>query len=150
MAHAGKVLVKAIANRLGYCCEREDILPQGQCGFRPQRSTIDKIFVVRGLHRLARKKDIPLDMCFVDLAEAYDSVDRTLLWTVLARFGVPRKMLAVIRHFHDEMRARIRTDDGECSDWFSVGQGLRQGCVLAALLFNTFFTAVLRVAVERV
>ena len=51
-------------------------------------------------------------MCFVNLVKAYDSVGRTLLWTVLARFGVPPKLLAVIRQFHDGMRARIRTDDG--------------------------------------
>ena len=88
-------------------------------------------------------------MCFVDLTKSYDSADWTLLWTVFARFGVPPKMLAVIRHFHDGMRARIRTDDGECSEWFGVGQGLRQRCVLAHLLFNIFFTAVLRAAVER-
>ena len=58
-------------------------------------------------------------------------------------------MLVVVRRFHDGMRARIRTDDSECSEWFGVGQGLRQGCVPAPLLFNIFFTAVLRVAVER-
>ena len=41
-------------------------------------------------------------------------------------------------------------DDSEYSDWLGVGQGLRQGYVLAPLLFNMFFTAVLRgVAVER-
>ena len=87
-------------------------------------------------------------MCFVDLTKAYDSVARTLLWTVLARFGVP-PMLSVIRHFHDGMRVRIRTDDVECSEWFGVGQGLRQGCVLPPLLFNIFFAAILRVVVER-
>ena len=107
------------------------------------------ILVVRRFHQLTQKKNTPLYMCFVDLTKAYDSVDRTLLRTVFARFGVPPKMLAVIRHFHDGMRARIRTDDGKCSEWFGVGQGLRQGCVLAPLLFNIFFTAVLRVAVER-
>ena len=149
VAHAGKVLLKIIANRLSTYCEREDILPEEQCGFRPQRPTIDMIFVVRRLHQLARKKSTPLYVFFGDLTEAYDSVDRTLLWAVLARFGAPPKMLAVIRHVHDGMRARIRTDGGERSDWFGVEQGLRQGCVLAPLLFNIFFAAVLRVAVEQ-
>ena len=121
---------------------------------RPQGWTIDMIFVVRRVHQLARKQSTSLYVCFVDLTKAYHSVDRTLLWTVLARFGVPLKMLAVIRQFHDGRRARIRTDDGECSDWFGVDQGLRQGCVLAPLLFNKccstfFFVAVLRVSVER-
>ena len=55
-------------------------------------------------------------------------------------------MLAVIRQFHDGMQACVRLDDGECSDKFDMGQGLRQGCVLAPLLFNMFFMAVLRVA----
>ena len=58
-------------------------------------------------------------------------------------------MLAAIRHFHHGMRARIRTDDGECPDWFGVEQGLRKGCVPTPLLFNIFSTAVLRMAVER-
>ena len=66
-------------------------------------------------------------MCFIDLQKAYDSVDREMLWVVLARFGVPEKMLTFIRQFHEGMRARVRTDDGEHSDWFDVTQGLRQG-----------------------
>ena len=51
------------------------------------------------------EEDAPLFMCFIDLTKAYNSGDRTLLCTVLARFGIPPIMLAVIRQFHDGMRA---------------------------------------------
>ena len=149
VAHAGKELLKVIAGRLSDYCERENILPEEQCGFRPQRSTVDMMFVVRRLQELARKKDTPLYMCSIDLTKAYDSFDRSLLRDVLARFGVSPRMVAVIRQFHDGMQACVRLDDGECSDKFDVGQGLRQGCVLEPLLFNMFFTAVLRVAEKR-
>ena len=125
------------------------MLWEEQCGFRSQRSTADIMFVVQRLQELARKKDTPLCLCFIDLTKAYDSVDQTLLWDVLARFGMPPKMLAAILQFHDGAQARVRLDDGVRSDKFDVGQGLRHGCVLAPLLFNVFFTAVLRVAEKR-
>ena len=79
------------------------------------------MFVVRRLQELARKKGTPLYLCFIDLTKADDSVDRTPLWDVLARFGVPPRMLAVIREFHDGVQACVRLDDGECSDKFDVG-----------------------------
>ena len=107
------------------------------------------LFVVRGLQELARRRRILLYMCFVDLQKAYDSVDRELLWKVLARAGVPEEMIAVIRQFHDSMQAQVSMDDGELSDWFEVTQGLRQGCVLSALLFNIFFAAATEVVLVR-
>ena len=137
VAHAGKILPKLIAGCVSDYCEREGILPEEECGFRPHRSTVDMIFLVRRLQELARKKDTPLFMCFIVLIKAYASVDRTLLWTVLARFGIPPRMLAVIRQFHDGMRECVRLDDGERSHMFDGQQGLRQGCVLAPCLLYT-------------
>ena len=147
VSHAGKVLLKIVANRLGDFCEAQQILPEEQCGFRPVRSTIGMLFVVRRLQELGRQRKLPLYMCFVDFQKAYDSVDRELLWKVLARAGVP--MIDVICQFHDGMRARVRMDDGEISEWFEVTQGLRQGCVLSPLLFNIFFAAVIEVVLQR-
>ena len=88
-------------------------------------------------------------MCLIDIQIAYDTVDRILLWQVLTRIGVPPQMIAVIRQFHDGMRACVRPDDGVCSDWFEVEQELQQGCVLSPLLFNIFFAAVLNVILKR-
>ena len=145
-AHAGKILLKIIARRLSEYCERVGILPEEQRGFRPNRSTTDMMFVIRRLQELVREKQIMLYSCFIDLTKANDSVDRTLFWTVLARFGVPQNMISVICQFHDGMRACVRFDDRVCSGWFAVEHSLHQGCVLAPLLFNIFFAAVINLA----
>ena len=151
VTHAGKVLLKVIAGRQSdYFYERGNILPEKQCGVRPQHSTVDMMFVVRRLQKLAKNKDTLLYLCFIDLNKAYDSVDRTILWDFLACFGVPPRMLFVISQFHDGMQAFVRLDDRESSDKVDVGQGLRQGGVLAPLLINIFFTEELRAAEKRV
>ena len=68
-----------VASRLSNYSEVEGILPDEQCGFRPARSTVHMLFVVRRLQELGRARRIPLYMCFIDLQKAYDSVDRELL-----------------------------------------------------------------------
>ena len=94
--------------------------------------------MVRRLQELGRKESVPLYTCFVGFQKVHDSVDRSLLWVVLARFGVPSVMVDIVRQFHDGMRTCVRLDRGRVSKWFEVGQGLRQGCVLAPILFNNF------------
>ena len=108
VAYAGKILLKIVARRLSEYCERVGILPEEQSGFRPNHSTTDMMFVIRRLQVLARKKRVPLYLCFIDITKAYDFVDRTLLWIVLARFGVPQNMISVIRHSTMSMRAARR------------------------------------------
>ncbi len=78
LPHVGKV-AKVITNRLSAFCEANDILPEEQRGFRPGRSTVCMLFVVRCLQELARRMRIPMYMCSVDLHNAYDSVDRQLV-----------------------------------------------------------------------
>lgn len=64
----------------------------------------------------------------------YNSVDSTLvlliLLDILKRFGVPPIMLSIIRQFHNGMRARVRTGNGEAPEWLAVEQSFRQGCVV--------------------
>ena len=85
-------------NMSGAYCEAKGLLPEEQCGFRPNRSTTDMMFVVRRPQKIGRKAGVSLFMCFIDLQKAYDTVDRTLLWgKVLTRIGVPPQMIAVIQ-----------------------------------------------------
>ena len=115
-------------------CERVGILPEEHNGFRPNRSITDMMFVIRRLQELARKELISLYVCFIDLTKAYDSVDRTLLWTVLARFGVPQNIISVIRQFHDGMRACVRLNKRVGLGWslwnraFDKGACSRPSC----------------------
>ena len=114
--HASKVLLNVVARRLRAYCEAEGLLLEEQYGFYLDCSTTDMIFVVRRLQKVRRKAGVYLFMCFIDLQKAYDTVDRTLLWQVLACIVVPLQMIAVIGQLHDERRACVQSDDGVCSD----------------------------------
>jgi hypothetical protein len=107
------------------------------------------LYVVQMLQEFGRVKNVPLFFCFIDLTKAYDTVNRRLLWKILAKAGLPQELIELIRAFHDGTQACVRFE-GEDSASFSVNQGLRQGCVLAPLLFNLFFAAVLEVVRKRI
>jgi hypothetical protein len=147
--HAGKVMLKIIVARVGKHAEEHGLLPEEQSGFRPKRSTVDMLYVVQMLQEFGRVKNVPLFFCFIDLTKAYDTVNRRLLWKILAKAGLPQELIELIRAFHDGTEACVSIE-GEESAFFSVNQGLRQGCVLAPLLFNLFFAAVLEVARKRI
>ena len=79
VSHRGKVLLKVVARRLSAYCEAKGLLPEEQCGFRPDRSTTGMMFVVCRLQEIGRKAGVSHFMCFIDLPKAHDTVDRTFL-----------------------------------------------------------------------
>ena len=87
--HPCKVLLKGAARRLSAYCKAKGLLPEEQCGFRPDRSTTDMMFAVLRLQEVGLKAGVSVFMCFIDLQKTYNIVDRTLLWQVLTRIGVP-------------------------------------------------------------
>ena len=106
------------------------------------------MFMVRKLLELGRKARVPLFPCSIDVQKACVFVDQELFWQVLARFGVPYQIIEVIFHFHDGMRACMRNDNGQCSEWFELIQRLRHGCMFPQLLFNVFFAVIYLVALQ--
>jgi hypothetical protein len=105
------------------------------------------MLVSRFLTEQANLSGVDMFQIFVDLTKAYDSVDRELMWLILERIGVPAKMRKAITNMHHGMKARVRVE-GKLSDSFEMVHGLRQGCVLAPLLFNIFFAFVVKHARE--
>ena len=99
------------------------------------------IFVCRQILEKGREQQEPISMGFVDLKKAFDTVNREMLFAVLERFGCPPTFLALIKALHSGNTATVRIG-GELSDDFEVSMGVKQGCVLAPLLFNVFLLAV--------
>ena len=117
------------------------VLPESQCGFRHERNTIDMIFVARLLQEKCREQHQDLYMAFVDLTKAFDTVNQDLLWNILRKFGCPPTFIAILQQFHTGMCAQV-VMAGSQSSSFPVEVGVKQGCVLAPIIFNLLLVAI--------
>ena len=125
----------------------EDSLQEAQCGFQPGSSTIDMVFTMRQIQEKCIEQQMDLYSVFTDLKKkAFDTVNREAFWSVLFKLGCPRKFTKLMRLFHDIMTGRVLSN-GEYSNSFAISNGVKQGCVLAPVLLNLFFTQVLLHAV---
>ena len=73
--------------------------------------------------------------CFIDYAKAFDCVDHNKLWKILKEMGTPDHLTCLLRNLYAGQEATVRTGHGP-TDWFQIGKGVRQGCVLSSCLFN--------------
>ena len=141
----GKVLALILLERLHPIIDPQ--LMETQCGFRKGRGTVDQLWVIRQVAERATEYRTPLLLCFVDLAKAYDSVNRQALIAILKEYRVPQQLARIVEELHTDTRCQIRTAGGT-SEEFDVNTGVRQGCVLSPLLFNCFMDKILREATK--
>ena len=85
-----------------------NVLQKSQCGFRAGRGTTDIIFAMQKIQQMCREQNQDLYMVFIDLTKAFDSINRTGLWKLLANVGCPDTFVDVVRSFHDGMMARVQ------------------------------------------
>ena len=95
----------------------------------------------RQLYEKCREQHVGLHMAFVELSKAFDRVPRELLWDILKRFGCPDRIVSLIRSFHDNMKVRVSAS-GALSEEFEVKVGVKQGCVMAPVLFKVYMQCV--------
>ena len=76
---------------------KENLDHENQCGFRNGRGCSDGSFTIQALLNKRRENNLETCILFLDLVKAFDMVPRELLWNTLERFGVPLKLISVLR-----------------------------------------------------
>ena len=94
-----------------------------QFGFRPGVGTTDAIFVIRTLCEKFREGNKPLDMVFVDLEKAYDTVPHEVLWRCMRNRNIPEVYIRLVQDMNQGATTRVKSKRGT-SERFEVGIGL--------------------------
>ena len=118
-------------------------LPDVQAGFRKGRRTRDQIANIHWIIERARKFQKSTYFCFIDYAKVFDCVDHNKLWRILKELGIPDYLTCFLRNLYAGQEATVRTGHG-IADWFQLGKGVRQGCILSPCLFNLHAEYIMR------
>ena len=109
-------------------------LPVVQAGFKKSRGTRDQITNIHWIIEKAREFEKNIYFCIIDSAKAFDCVDHNKLWKILQEMGIPDQLTCLLRNLYAGQEATVRTLSGTM-DWFQVGKGVHQGCILSPYLF---------------
>src|SRR5574339_403200 len=93
----------------------------------------------------AREFQKNIDFCFIEYAKAFDCVDHNKLWKILQEKGIPDHLICLLRNLYAGQEATGRTGHGT-TDWFQIGKGVCQGCILSPCLFNLHAKYIMRKA----
>ena len=91
----------------------------------------------------AREFQKNIYFCFIDYAKAFDCVDHNKLWKILKEMGIPDHLNCLLRNLHAGQEATVRTGHGT-TEWFQIGKGVSQGCILSPCLFNFYAEYIMR------
>ena len=138
ISHARKVMLKILQARLQQYvnCEPPDI----QAGFRKGRGTRDQIANIRWIMEKVREFQTNIYFCFIDYAKAFDCVDHNKRWKEMGR---PDHLTCLLRNLYAGQEATVRTRHGT-TDWFQIGKGVRQGCILSPCSLTLYAEYIMR------
>ena len=112
-------------------------LPDVQTGFRKGRGSREQTANICWITEKERQFQKDIYFCFIDYAKAFDCVDHNKLWKILKEMGIPDHLTCLLRSLYAGQEATVRTVHGT-TDWFQIGKGVRQGCILSPCLFNLY------------
>ena len=115
-------------------------LPDVQTGFRKGRGTRDQVANICWITEKAR--EFQKNLCFIDYAKGFDCVDHNK-WSILKEMGIPDHLTCLLRNLYAGQEATVRTRHGTM-DWFKIGKGVHQGCILSYCLCNFYAEYIMR------
>ena len=108
--------------------------PDVQAGFQKGRGTRDQIAIIITKAREFQKN---IYFCFIDYAKVFDCVDDKKLWKILKKMGISDHLTCLLRNLYAGQESSVRTGHGS-TDWFQIGNGEGQGCILSPCLFSLY------------
>ena len=112
-------------------------LPYVQGGFRKGKGTRDQIASICWIIGKGREFQKNIYFCFTDYAKAFNCVDHNKPWKILKEMRIPEQLTCLLRNLYAGQEAILRTAHGK-TDWFQIGKGVYQGCILPPCLFNFY------------
>ena len=134
-----KIIAIIIHQRLQPIVEQLD--HETQCGFRQGRGCMDAVFTVKLAMKKRREHQTETWILFLDLVKAFDRVPRELLWLVLLKYGIPPKLVSVIKSLHLNFEVNFEYDG--ISHNLRCTIGVKQGDILGPVLFIIFLAAIM-------
>ena len=117
-------------------------VPVVQAGFRKGSRTRDQISNICWImenQKSSRKTSIS---ALLTMPKPL-TVDHNKLWKILKEMGIPEHLICLLRNLYAGQEATVRTGHGT-TDWFQIGKGVRQGCLLSPCLFNLYAEYIMR------
>ena len=108
-----------------------------QTGFRKGRGNRDQVANIWWIIEKVRGFQKNIYFCFIDYANAFYCVDHNKLWKIFQEMGIPDHFICLLRNLYAGQEATVRTWH-ETKDWFQIGKGVHQGCILSPCLFNLY------------
>ena len=118
-------------------------LPEVQAGFRKGRGNTDQIANIHWIIEKGREFHKNMYFCLSNHAKAFDCVDHNIMWKILKEVGISGHLICLLRNLYAGQEATVRTGHGT-TDWFQIGKGIRQGCILSPCLFNFYADYIMR------
>ena len=109
--------------------------PDIQAGFGKGRGTRDQIANFCCIIKKAKEFQKNIYFCFIGYAKVFDCMYHNKLWKILKEMGIPDYLTCFLRNLYAGQEATVRSGHGT-TDWFQIGKGVRQGCILSPCLFN--------------